>query len=149
PGYFETMRIPLRGRAPTWDEVEGHQAGVVVSGPLASHVWPNEQVIGQGLGGGSRPPFFHVVGITGDVRIEGLDHPPSSAVYYPIVPIPKTWLWGPGGLTLVARARRGSPSALVPEIRRVLRELDPDAPVANVETMDDIVAHSMARTTFM
>jgi ABC-type antimicrobial peptide transport system permease subunit len=71
-------------------------------------------------------------------------------VYYPIVPVAGTGLWGPGGaLTLVARARKGSPASLVPDIRRVLRDLDPDAPVAGVQTMDAVVAHSMARTTFM
>jgi predicted permease len=150
PGYFETMRIPLRGRAPTWDEVEGHAAGVVVSGSLAAIMWPNEQAMGQGLGAGNLPPFFHVVGITGDVRTAGLDHPPTEVVYYPIVPVAGTGLWGPGGgLTLVARARTGSPSALVGEIRRVLRDLDPEAPVADIQTMDAVVAHSMARTSFM
>jgi len=150
PGYFETMRIALRGRAPTWDEVEGHVAGAVVSGRLAARMWPNEQAMGQGLGACNRPPFFHVVGITGDVRTAGLDHPPTEVVYYPIVPVAGTGLWGPGGsLTLVARARKGSPTSLVPDIRRVLRDLDPEAPVAGVQTMDAVVAHSMARTTFM
>lgn len=149
PGYFETMRIPLRGRAPTWNEVEGHEAGVVVSGRLAARMWPNEEALGQGLGAGNRPPFFHVAAIAGDVRTEGLDHPPTEVVYYPIVPIPGTGVWGPGGgFTLVTRARNGSPAALVPQIRRVLRDLDPEAPVANVETLDDVVAHSVARTTF-
>ena len=150
PGYFETMRIPLRGHAPTWDDIANHSAGVVVSGPLAAHMWPNEEAMGQGLGAGSQPPFYHVVGITGDVRTAELDQPPTDVVYYPPVPIPGSGLWGPaGGLTLVARARHGSPTALVPEIRRVLRDLDPEAPIANVQLMDDVVVHSMARTTFM
>ncbi len=150
PGYFRAMRIPLRGHSPTWDEVEGHAAGVVVSGPLAARMWPNEATIGQGLGGGNQPPFFHVVGLTGDVHVDGMDKPPAEIVYYPIVPIKGRGLWGPGGdFTIVARARRSSPTALVPEIRRVLRDLDPEAPVADVQTMDEVVAHSMARTTFM
>jgi predicted lysophospholipase L1 biosynthesis ABC-type transport system permease subunit len=129
--------------------VQGHAAGAVVSGRLAARMWPNEAVMGQGLGAGSQPPFYHVVGVTGDVRTAGLDHPPTEYVYYPIVPIAGSGLWGPGGaLTLVARARAGSPSELVPQIRRTLRDLDPDAPVANVRTMDAVMAHSMARTTF-
>lgn len=149
PGYFETMRIPLRGRAPTWDEVEGHAAGLVVSGRLAARLWPNAEAMGQGLGAGSRPPFFRVVGVTGDVRTAGLGQPPTEFVYYPIVPITGKGLWGPGGaLTLVVRARAGSATALVPQIRRVLRDLDPDAPVADVRTMDAVMAHSLARTTF-
>lgn len=150
PGYFQTMGIPLRGHTPTWGEVDGHVAGVVVSGPLAARMWPNEEVIGQGLGAGSQPPFFHVAGVTGDVHVDGMDKLPAPIVYYPIVPIRGNGLWGPGGeFTVVARARRGSPTALVPQIRRVLRDLDPEAPVADVQTMDAIVAHSMARTTFM
>lgn len=150
PGYFQTMRIALRGRAPTWGEVEGHVAGVVVSGSLAARLWPNEEAMGQGLSAGSTPPFFHVVGATGDVRMLGMDQPPTEIVYYPIVPVKGNGLWGPGGsLTLVARVRRGSPTALVPEIRRVLRDLDPAAPVGDVRTMDAVMAHSMARTTFM
>jgi putative ABC transport system permease protein len=149
PGYFQAMRIPLRGRAPTWDEVEGHAAGVVVSGRLAARMWPNEEVMGQGVGAGSQPPFFRVVGVAGDVRTAGLDHPPTEVVYYPIVPIKGNGLWGPGAsLTVVARARTGSPAALVPEIRRALRDLDPEAPVADVRTMDAVMAHALARTTF-
>ncbi|HEX6809807.1 MAG TPA: ABC transporter permease, partial [Gemmatimonadaceae bacterium] len=150
PGYFQTMRIALRGRTPTWDEVEGHAAGVVVSGRLAARMWPNEEAMGQGLSAGSQPPFFHVVGVTGDVHVDGMDKPSAEIVYYPIIPIKGNGLWGPGGaFTIVVRARRGSPTALVPEIRRVLRDLDPEAPVADISTMDTIVAHSMARTTFM
>lgn len=106
--------------------------------------------MGQGLGAGSRPPFFHVVGLTGEVRVDGMDKPPAEIVYYPIVPIRGNGLWGPGGaFTIVARARRGSATALVPEIRRVLRDVDPEAPVSGISTMDTFVAHSMARTTFM
>lgn len=149
PGYFQAMRIAIRGRAPTWDEVERQTAGVVVSRAVAGRMWPNADPMGQGLNAGGQPPFFRVVGVTGDVRADGLDHPPAAVVYYPIVPIRGIGLWGPADrLTLVARARTGSPAALVPAIRRALRDLDPEAPVANVRTMDDVVAHSMARTTF-
>jgi len=149
PGYFQAMRIAVRGRAPTWDEVESHSAGVVVSGALAGRMWPNADPMGQGLNAGGQPPFFRVVGVTGGVRAAGLDHPPTEVVYYPLVPITGSGLWGPArGLTVVARARSGSPAALVPAIRRALKDLDAEAPVANVRTMEDVVAHSMARTTF-
>ena len=49
-------------------------------------MWPGEDPIGQELRpNGSREPWYHVVGVTGDVLTRGLDQPPSEIVYYPMV----------------------------------------------------------------
>jgi ABC-type antimicrobial peptide transport system permease subunit len=51
-------------------------------------------------------------------------------------------------MTIVVRTRASRPAALAGAVRRVVSELDPDVPIANARTMDDVVAHSMARVSF-
>ena len=153
PGYFATMGIRLRGRAPTWEENDGRSAGVVVSRALAERFWPGEDPIGKGITGNQRkPPYYRVVGVTDDVRTLGLDRPATEVVYFPLQTIPGSPLWGeaPRAMTLVLRAPDVSTAALVDAVRRAVAELDASVPVAAVRTMEQVVADSpsVARVTF-
>jgi predicted permease len=151
PGYFRSMGIPVRGRETTWEENARGAEAVVITRALAERLWPGQDPIGRGVrGGGDRPPFFRVVGVTGDLRAAGLDQPPAEAVFYPMVPARGLTRWGaPRAVTLVLRTRPGQPAPLA-ELRRVLREMDPDVPVGRVRTVDEVVAASpaVARTSF-
>ena len=49
PGYFSTLGIPIRGREPTWADVEEKNGAVVVSKALAERMWPGEDAIGKEL----------------------------------------------------------------------------------------------------
>jgi predicted permease len=150
PGYFATMGIPIRGRAPTWEDVEEKNGAVVVSKALAEHMWPGEDPIGKELRpNGAADPWYHVVGVTGDVLTRTLDQPPSEIVYYPMVPMEGAPLWyPPTHMTVAIRSRDGDPLALAATARRVVTALDREVPVANIQTMEAIVAHSTAKTTF-
>lgn len=151
PTYFATMHIPVRGSTPTWSDVENHVSGVVVSRALAARLWPGEDPIGKGINsnGGTEAPYYRVVGVAGDVRAEDLQKPPVEEVYYPMVPLPKSFLWSPArGMTVVLRTTLANPADLTGAVRRVVRALDPEAPVANVRTMRQVVARSMARLSF-
>ncbi len=150
PGYFAAMGIPiLRGAAPTWEEVEAGRAGVVVSRSFAERFWPGENPIGQGLkGNGSEPPFMRVVGVAGDVRMEGLTEPPTDIVYFPIVPNPGIGLWGAArDLRVVARTTTGDGASVVRVAREAMARLDPSIPLDNLRTMEQVMARSLSRTT--
>jgi predicted permease len=150
PGFFEAMGIEVEGRTPTWSDNDSRSGAVVVSRALAQHFWPGQSAIGRGVrSGGQDPPFYRVTGVTADVHARGLDQPPTEIVYYPLIPIPGASLWGaPRYASLVVRARNARPTVLMPDIRRILAELDPDVPLANVQTFEDVIAGSTARRSF-
>jgi predicted permease len=150
PGYFEAMRIPLvRGRAPTWDEVAGGGEGVVVSRALAEHFWPGQDPIGKGLkGNGNEPPYFRVVGVTGDVRLDGLEKPPTEVIYFPMVPDSGLYLWGAAtNVSVMVRTTSDDASAPMAAARRIMQGLDPNVVVDNARWMRQVVAASLSRTT--
>ena len=149
PGFFQALGIGVRGRTPTWSDVDARSGEVVVSRALAERFWPGEEAIGKGLrGNGWGKPFYRVVGVTDDVRYGGLDEPPTEMVYFPLIPLEGAPLWSPQrSVTLVVASASTRPEQLAPAIRRTLAEIDSDIPLANVRTMSDVLARSMARTS--
>ena len=149
PTYFAAMGIPVRGRVPSWTEVEQGRADVVISASLARRFWPGEDALGKGISNASQPPFYRVVGIAGDVRAEGLDQPPTDAVYYPLMPAPGRYLWSPPNeMSVIVRTRSDHPEALTEGIRRAIADLDKGVPIANTQPLSAVVAQSMARVSF-
>ncbi|MGH7668319.1 MAG: ABC transporter permease [Gemmatimonadaceae bacterium] len=152
PGYFAALGIPtLQGRTFTpADNDEPTRSAVVVSKAFADFFWPGENPIGKGVGpnGWSKPPFYHVIGVVGDVHATSVEDPPALAIYYPIVPNPKTWSWNSGGTVLVVRTAKGSPMAYLAQIRRIMTGIDPSVPMANAQDMTTIWAASMSQTSF-
>jgi predicted lysophospholipase L1 biosynthesis ABC-type transport system permease subunit len=144
------MGITVRGTPFTWSESDRGTAGVVITRALADRIWPGENPIGKGIKGNSdQPPFYRVVGVAMDVREDGLHKPPTETVYFPMKPMPGTYLWSPPrSMTVVVRTRTPQPEAVTARIRQTLAELDPRVPLANVRSMERVVATSMARTSF-
>lgn len=150
PGYFEAMRIPIvRGRAPTWDEVADGSDGVVVSQALAEHFWPGQDPIGRAVKANTdRPPYFHVVGVAGDVRLDGLEKPPTEVVYFPIVPDSGLHMWGASiNASVMVRTTTDDAASTLAAARRIMRDLDPTVVVDNARWMGDVVSASLSRTT--
>jgi predicted permease len=151
PGYFEAMRIRVRGEPLTWSGMDAHDGRMVVSRAFADlHHWTDRGAIGRGLKyNDNKPPWYRVSGIADDVLADGFDKPPVSIVYFPMLPIPDTRLWGvPTEMSLVVRTRSGSAMALAPAITRIVSELEPAAATANATLMNTLVDRSMARRTF-
>ena len=153
PGYFEAMGIPIvKGRALTEaDNADPSRGAVVVSKAFADYFWPDEDPIGKGVGpsGDEKPPFYHVVGVAGDVHADKVNDPPALAIYYPMMPVKSGWHWYTSGMTLVVRTSKGDPMSYLPAIRRVVSDLDPGVPLANAEDMTTIVGRSMSQLTFI
>jgi putative ABC transport system permease protein len=150
PGFFEAMGIRVEGRALSWAGMNQREGNMVVSRAFAESTWPDETAFGKGIKYSSfKPPFYRVTGVAADILGDGYDKPPVALVYFPMLPIPDALLWGaPTEMYLVVRTRTGSPLALTSTIRRIATELEPQAAIANAETMESVVAKSMARRTF-
>ena len=139
PGYFETLDIKLSaGRALT--EQDGLNPGafaVVVNELFARQAWPNQEAVGKRLRHrGENTPWLKVVGVVRDVKHYGADRPMIPGVYLPYNEMPLA------GMTVVVRSSV-APAGLVPSIRALLRDADPELPMINVVTMAERLYQSM------
>jgi putative ABC transport system permease protein len=140
PDYFHTMRIPVRqGRA--FDQHDDLRApgAMIVNETLAQQVWPDGNAVGQRvlLGGGAIDSIWRtVVGVVGNVRHRGLDADARPEMYIPEAQWPAGTGTAQRSLYLAIRTS-GDPARLVGPLRATLGSLDPDAPLAEVQTMTD------------
>jgi predicted permease len=150
PGYFEAMGIKVTGRSLSWGGMHAYDGGVIVSKAFADHYWPNENPIGKGLRYyGTKPPFYRVVGIAEDVRHNGVDAPIVEMAYFPMLPIPDAALWSPPSETnLVVRGQIADPAEFAREVTRAATAIEPQAMVTNAQSMETVVAHSVAKQSF-
>lgn len=143
-GYFEALGIPvLAGRAPTVDD-RGEREVVVISEELARRYWPDESPIGKQVAFSWGPPTLQeVVGVVGEVKQTGLDEQPIGTIYRLHTTFATSYL-------KYSVRTTGDPTRVTSAIRGVVREVDPDVPLASIRTMDEIVAASVGnRRTLM
>lgn len=149
PGLFETMRIPLvHGRS--FDERDQRNSApvMIVSAAFAHKYFANEDPVGKFLKigadeGPAREKYKtrEIVGVVGDLRTEDLDKDPIPTYYVPLSQL----MFGPP--TIVARTA-GEPMAIAAELAKVLRSMDPEAPLYQLRTMDDYLALDLGRARF-
>jgi putative ABC transport system permease protein len=140
PGYFKTMRIPLRrGRMLAATDREKSTKVVLVTESLAKRIWPNEDPVGRHIKVHYANPgdVLEVVGVVGDVHHAGLDADVRETIYYPASQ------YNYGSLNITLRTT-GAPQALIPAVRAVMHDLDPNIPAEDLATMSHWVTRSMA-----
>jgi putative ABC transport system permease protein len=109
----------------------------VVSESFVRRHWPGLDPIGRRFNFALSDR--EVVGVVRDIRVRGLERSSEPQVYVPSRQVDDGSLIGytPGDLVVRASV---SPATLLPAIRRIVREADPEQPISNVRTLDDIVA---------
>lgn len=150
--YFAAMGNPIvAGRAITWEDVRNRAAVVVVSENFAREYWgePNG-AIGRRIRDGGTDLWYEIVGVVGDVRDDGIDKEAPTVAFWPFV-MPEFWgdtpyVWR--ALSYAIRAGHSDPTALLSRVREVVWSVNRNLPLANVQTLDEILARSMARTSF-
>jgi ABC-type lipoprotein release transport system permease subunit len=146
---FETMGIKLlQGRSFTNGEAITPNSSVIVSKSTAEKLWPNESALGRRL----RPRFgnqdtlaFTVVGIVNDVKQDDWRTEGQSVMYLPLTG-PAPTAWGMGSPAYVVKSSRAD--ALTADIRRLVREIAPEAPVYREFTMEFLAQRSMVQLSF-
>jgi putative ABC transport system permease protein len=143
PNYFAALGIPLEaGRGfTTNDGLEGKRA-VIISRAVARRFWPDGSALGKQIYLGAPDnrlfPDAEVVGIVGDVKQVGLDEEVSEAVYMPHRLSPMF-----GTFAFVVRTN-AAPVGIVSAARAALQRIDPAVPMQTAQTMEDVVARSLA-----
>lgn len=136
PDYFRAMGMELRrGRGFTAQDTESVPSVVVVNETLARRYFPGEDAVGKRilLGfWGDGTAVSEIVGVVEDVRQAAANEPPAPEAYVPVAQVPQATL------TLVVRTT-GAPSQLAGPLREAVQALDPQQPVYDVRTYQQVV----------
>jgi putative ABC transport system permease protein len=137
PGYFDVMQIPLiRGRGFTPADVAHAEPVAIVNERMAAEYWPADDPIGKRFrraGGAPDEPWMTVVGVVGGTVRIMLQDGAEAQFFMPLAQDPA------GRMFIVARTV-GEPADMAPALRAAIAGVDPDQPVFDMRTMDDLVA---------
>jgi len=139
PKYFGTMGIPiLRGR--TFDDGKRLDAAneVIISQSFASQYFPGEDPLGKHLRARGKDAL--IVGIVGDTRY-AIGEAPRPVQYYPLDAGVETVG------TLVIRSSHDLEQFALP-VQRIVSEMDPDLPVSDILTMNQLLGKSTLNQSF-
>ncbi|HEX4594310.1 MAG TPA: ABC transporter permease, partial [Bryobacteraceae bacterium] len=153
PGFFSALGTPLvAGRDFSDHDRADSPAVVIVNEALVRQYWPRANPIGQkirAVSGGFGPlgrillQDPEIVGLVKDMKYSGLGRSAEPAVYFPVRQAPFA------SMTLVIRTDASViPESLIGALRARLRDIDPDLPLAHIQTMSEQVAESVAQSRF-
>jgi putative ABC transport system permease protein len=146
-GYLPAMGIQIvAGRGLEDSDGDGSRRVVLINETLARSGLLGDHPIGQQvyvLG----PIPREIVGIVEDVRHLNLTRAPDPQIYVDFrqLPIPRAAIMPTREPTYVVVRTEQDPTAIAPAIRSAIREIDPQATMDYVATMDQIVTSSIAR----
>jgi predicted permease len=147
PDYFSVMRIPLvRGRLFTSADRAKAPLTLIVTQKFADRYFPNEDPIGKrirpGLSDGqTKDDYREIVGVVGDVKMEGLTSEFEPQYY---LPYPQAVI---GAVSLAIRTE-GNPLSVIGQVREAVHSLDQAVPLYDIHTLESNVSRSAAQARF-
>ena len=147
PGYFDTIGIPLlEGR--DFGSQDGIETApvVVINQAFANRFWPGQSAVGKRVAFVKNPTpedWSTVIAVAGNTHHSSLTEAIDLQLYVPYTQEPN---WYPPG-QIVLRTT-GEPTAVAAAVRDRLKRIDPMVPVANVQSMDALIAGSVATPRF-
>ncbi len=142
PGYFSALQIPLmQGRFFTSEDRVGHPKAMIISHQLAQQYFPGENPLGKRLHVASRGDAdYEIVGVVADT-LHQVGQPARAAMYVPVLNGENY-----GGLTLVVRTA-SDPLAYSVPVQKKIAQLDPELPVSDVLTLEQIMERSLGNAS--
>ena len=142
PDYFRVLKTPLlRGRFFTEADKADAPGVVIINEALAKKYWPAEDPLGKRITFDDprkpNPEWITIVGIVKSLRHRGLDVDPAPEYYLSLAQNPQR------DMVLVVRSAQ-DPRSLASAVRREIQSIDPDQPLANIRTLEDVTAESVA-----
>ena len=144
--YFQTLQIPLlKGRVFSKQDQERSESAVIINETMARKFWRDENPIGKRINVNLGPVIWReIVGVVGDVKNSSLGNEAGSQMYFPLIEVPFASI-RMGSLIVKTKS---NPLSIVTGIKSEIQSLDPNLPLANVQTMDQVVSKSIAQTRF-
>ncbi len=142
--FFETMgtRI-LEGRLFDARDVDGAMPAVIVNHTLARTYYGNDSALGRRMRLGFQDPWYTIVGVVEDVKNAGLDKPAGTELFV------AERQNSPRQQLYLAVRTAGDPHSLISAVRAAIRDIDPSLPIAQVRTMDEVLAGARSRPRFL
>jgi putative ABC transport system permease protein len=151
PGYPEVMGVQVRrGRPLLPADRAGKQLVALIDDGMARTFWHGQDPVGKRFRrdhvDGTKGPWITVVGVVGTVRHSSLSSSPRPQLYQPGAQTPADAM--PYMVQFAVRSTGGDPLALAAAARGAVRELDPNQPIADVRTMEQVIDASVAKRRF-
>jgi predicted permease len=150
--YFKTMGRPLlAGRDITWADVHGAAPVAVITERLAREFYGEPAAaIGQRIRNTPKAPWREIIGVVGDEHDDGVTRGASTIVYWPMM---MRDFWAPGliaqrNVAYVIRTPRLQDQGFFKEVQQAVWSVNPNLPLAQVRTVQEIYDESMAETSF-
>jgi len=152
PGYFAAMGNSLvAGRDLTWTDIYEKRPVVLVSESLARELWRTPvAALGKQVRENPKAPWRQVIGVAANERDDGVNRQATTMVYWPMM-VQNFWgqdLRAPRGQIFAIRSTRAGSAGFLSEVRQAVWSVNPDLPLANVRTVEEVYGKSMARTSF-
>ena len=144
--YFKTMNIAVvEGRTFESADHISSLGNVIISRTAANLLWPAKSAVGRKLQRQGQNSWDTVIGVVEDVMQNDFRHAPNPLVYFPLVgPTPGSWaISSPAYVVKTPRAE-----TIAPEIRALVHEVAPEAPMYRVFTMAGLARDSMVALSF-
>src|ERR1700722_16119059 len=140
PNYFKALGVPvLAGREFTHQDTVAAPAVAIVNQTMAQKYWPKESPVGRRIL--EDDSWLTVVGVVADVRNWGLDSGNQLQFFRPYTQA--AW----PVMSVVVRTV-AAPMSYMPAIKKALSEVEPDRPVSDIETMQNVVQDSLGSRRF-
>jgi putative ABC transport system permease protein len=152
PGLLKTMGNPLiAGRDFTWTDVYDKRPVAMVSENLAREVWHDPAAaIGRHIRENLKAPWREVIGVVGDERDDGVNQKVPATVLWPIlmqnVSGDETFIRR--SVAYMVRSSRTGSSGFLREVGQAVWSVNPNLPLANTRTLQEIYDKSLAQTSF-
>lgn len=150
PGYFETMGLSLkRGRFLSAADDISAPLALVVNERFVELYIAGRDPIGRTVRIGNAPDSlaYHIVGVVGNVRHNGLTKEVKAQFYAPMTQFARSQGNVTRSFSLVVKSS-SDPRALIAPVRQIVQQLDPRIPVSDIRTMDDVLKASIAEPRF-
>jgi putative ABC transport system permease protein len=142
PQWFETMRVPLRGGTEfaAADKTDTRRV-IIVNETFARTFWPGQNPVGKHVVIGRSPDAAEVIGVAADVKNKGLEQETQAQIYLPFPQL--AW----GDMNLLVRTAV-PPRSLTTAVRAQIAAVDPDQPITNVQTVEELMDSSRSQPRF-
>jgi predicted permease len=152
PGLFATQGTPvMAGRDVTWTDLEQRRPVALISENFAKQYWHDANgALGKRIRVATTDDWREIVGVVGDVHLDGVDKPTPMTVYWPQtlnnfegqkVEIHR-------GVAFVVRSPRAGSQVFMKEIQDKVWSVNAQVPLAEPATVGELFTKSMARTSF-
>ena len=151
--YFATMGNPvIAGRDITWADVHGRRRFALLSENLARELFGEPQAaLGRRVRQTPGNPWSEVIGVVGNDHDDGVTRPATTTVYWPSL---QENFWGvplraQRSMAYAIRTERLRDPVFFAEVQKAVWSVNPNLPLANVDTLHELYDRSMAQTSFM